>query len=82
MAKEYEKISDNYLKAFNVGYDLSKELGFTAKDLDGLKVSRGQIPAIKDGMKQFEKEQAKQRALEKTQEQERKKDDRSRGYSR
>ena len=82
MAKEYDKIDDSYLKAFNVGYDLSKELGLTAKDLDGLKVSWGQIPAIKDGMKQFEKEQVKQRTLGKTQEQERKNDDRSKGYSR
>ena len=82
MAKEYDKIDESYLKAFNTGYELAKELGFTSKDLDGLKVSRGQIPAIKDGMKQFEKEQAKQRALDKTQEQERKKQDRSRDRSR
>jgi hypothetical protein len=77
MAKEYDKIDESYLKAYNTGYELAKELGFTSKDLDGLKVSRGQIPAIKDGMKQFEKEQAKQRVLDKTQQQERKTQDHS-----
>lgn len=82
MVTEYDKIDDSYLKAFNTGYELAKELGFTSKDLQGLKVNRGKIPAIKDGMKQFEKEQAKQRVLDKTKEQERKKDDRSKGYSR
>ncbi len=64
MEEVYNKIDKDYLKAFNIGYALSKDTGLKVENLDKLKpelfrkrrTSKNRLTFIKDGMKQFAKD--------------------------
>ncbi len=64
MKEVYTKLDKEYLKAFNLGYEISKETGLKAKTLDKLKpeqletmsIDKNQLSVIKFGMKQYEKD--------------------------
>ncbi|AUP78005.1 hypothetical protein [Flavivirga eckloniae] len=52
------KISKEFLKDFNWGYQVAKELGLKPNDITGMSASKNRTQAIKDGVKQYQKEQA------------------------
>ena len=64
MEEVYNKLDKNYLKSFNLGYEISKEIGLKAKTLDKLKpeqleklsIDKNHLSVIKLGMKQYEKD--------------------------
>lgn len=64
MEEVYNKIDKDYLKAFNIGYALSKDTGLKVENLEKLKpellnkmrTSKNRLTFIKDGMKQFAKD--------------------------
>lgn len=64
MEEVYNKIDKDYLKAFNIGYAMSKDTGLKLENLDKLKpellkkmrISKNRLTFIKDGMKQFAKD--------------------------
>ncbi len=64
MEEVYTKIDKDYLKAFNIGYAISKDTGLKVENLEKLKpellkkmrISKNRLAFIKDGMKQFAKD--------------------------
>ncbi|WP_299111445.1 hypothetical protein [uncultured Winogradskyella sp.] len=56
--KETSQIDKDYIEAFNQGYLLSKELNLKPEILDGINAGNNRMQAMKDGMQQFQKDNA------------------------
>ena len=59
--KEEKKEEQDYIEAFNQGYELSRELGLKSEILKDLGAGKNRIQAMQDGMQQYEKELQKQK---------------------
>lgn len=50
------KVDKDYIEAFNQGYEVAKELGLKPNALSGINAGNNRIQAMKDGMKQYDRE--------------------------
>ena len=54
--EEKTKVDKDYLKAFNQGYEVVKELGLKPDILKDLSAGNNRMQAMKDGMEQYQKD--------------------------
>ncbi len=60
--EEETKVSEEYIELFNQSYEVAKELGLKHDALQGINANDNRMQAIKDGMEQYQKEVALEKA--------------------
>ena len=63
--KEETRVPKEFLKDFNWGYKVAKELGLKPEDIDNMSASENRIQAMKRGVKQYQKELAQEKGDDK-----------------
>lgn len=58
-----DKATQDYIEAFNQGYELSKELGLKPDILKDLSSGNQRMQGMKDGMEQYGKELSKEKDI-------------------